>query len=262
MDDGDGLCLSVAHGDGPCLAKLPDILLRDLLQWAEPLGVVGAAEHEPVVGSRALQHLLSHRRERSRGRRRLSGHDGGDQSRGDNSKRGYGKFVHRLSMKWVSNLREFMQGRAGIHESSEGVGKRRGLRAVCGKISADRRWSFRSEVSLTDAAPHHAPQASLPVGRQERGPPRRISCRSLQCSHPRHCHSAHDDRGSALCATVPSISERAEGRRKDRANLEGVHSDVQLPKLRGRSRFYGPDNFLPLSSFWTLPFASTTFITY
>src|SRR6187431_3175633 len=88
------------------------------------------------------------------------------------------------TMKWVSNLREFIQGRAGIHESSEGVGKRRGLWAVCGKISADRRWSFRSEVSLTDAAPHHAPQASLPVGRQERGPPRRISCRSLQCSHP------------------------------------------------------------------------------
>src|SRR5678809_577093 len=148
------------------------------------------------------------------------------------------------TMKWVSNLREFMQGRAGIHESSEGVGKRRGLRAVCGKISADRRWSFRSEFPLLTLPRTTRRRRRCRWGARNEAPPAVFLAGRFSAATRGHCHSAHDDRGSALCATVPSISERAEGRRKDRADLEGLYSDVHLPELGGRSRFYGPDNFL------------------
>ena len=44
--------------------QLADVLPRDLLQRAEPLRVVGAAVHQPVVRARVHQHLRRHRRER------------------------------------------------------------------------------------------------------------------------------------------------------------------------------------------------------
>jgi len=37
---------------------LSHVLLGDLFQRAETLGVVGAAEHQPVVRARVFEHLL------------------------------------------------------------------------------------------------------------------------------------------------------------------------------------------------------------
>jgi len=36
-------------------------LFGDLLERAEALGVVGAAEHQPVIGARIFEHLLGDR---------------------------------------------------------------------------------------------------------------------------------------------------------------------------------------------------------
>ena len=56
--------------------ELSDILFVDLLQRAVALGIIRPAEHQPIIRTRVLQHLLGHRSEpRSRGLRRLRQND-------------------------------------------------------------------------------------------------------------------------------------------------------------------------------------------
>jgi hypothetical protein len=63
LHDGYGLGLPAAHATFPSQAKLRHILLVDLSQRAESLRVVRPAEHEPIAGTRILEHVLRHRSE-------------------------------------------------------------------------------------------------------------------------------------------------------------------------------------------------------
>ena len=58
MDDRNGLGLARTHAAFPGQVQLSHVLLGDLLQRTEALGVVGAAEHQPVIGTRVFEHLL------------------------------------------------------------------------------------------------------------------------------------------------------------------------------------------------------------
>jgi hypothetical protein len=79
VDDGDGFGLTGADAAGPDHAELADVLFGDLFEGAEALGVVGAAEHEPVVGTGVLEHLLGDRDEA------LDLREGGGQGDGEES---------------------------------------------------------------------------------------------------------------------------------------------------------------------------------
>ena len=58
VNDRDSFGLPRAHAAFPGQVELSHILLVDLLQRAEALGIVGAAEHQPVVRARVFEHLL------------------------------------------------------------------------------------------------------------------------------------------------------------------------------------------------------------
>ena len=61
MDERDGFGLAGADAASPDHAELVDVLFGDLFERAVALGVVGAAEHQPVVRTGIFQHLLSDR---------------------------------------------------------------------------------------------------------------------------------------------------------------------------------------------------------
>ena len=58
VDDGDAFGVPRAHAARPGHAELAHVLLVDLLERAEALRVIGAAVHQPVVGTGVQQHFL------------------------------------------------------------------------------------------------------------------------------------------------------------------------------------------------------------
>src|SRR5262249_54289863 len=63
VNDRDSFGLPGAHSALPGQSKLRNVLLVDLVERTEPLPVVSPAEHQPIIRTWTLEHLLGHRRE-------------------------------------------------------------------------------------------------------------------------------------------------------------------------------------------------------